>query len=106
MRISDWSSDVCSSDLGGGWPQARPVRHRQAGAAPASADDAHAAFAAARRGFRTAWFHAVASGGGATMIGHFPRPRGQMPSPTALATNGQFFPPQEDRKSTGLNSSN
>src|SRR3546814_3316637 len=83
MRISDWSSDVCSSDL------------RQAGAAPASADDAHAAFAAARRGFRTALFHAVASGGGATMIGHFPRPRGQMHSPTALATNGQFFPPQE-----------
>src|SRR3546814_10865409 len=26
MRISDWSSDVCSSDLDGGWRV--PVRHR------------------------------------------------------------------------------
>src|SRR3546814_7744387 len=28
MRISDWSSDVCSSDLGGGEPHPRPARPR------------------------------------------------------------------------------
>src|SRR3546814_13623540 len=34
MRISDWSSDVCSSDLPGArWHRGRPVAHRQRGLA-------------------------------------------------------------------------
>src|SRR3546814_1809084 len=31
MRISDWSSDVCSSDLGGGRQAERQQRHQHAG---------------------------------------------------------------------------
>src|SRR3546814_4240443 len=38
LRISDWSSDVCSSDLGGG--QGRPGRIEQ-GAAYAGGNDKH-----------------------------------------------------------------
>src|SRR3546814_9516575 len=45
MRISDWSSDVCSSDLPAGWscpqspPCAVPARERSHAAPPSREDD-------------------------------------------------------------------
>src|SRR3546814_10487511 len=49
MRISDWSSDVCSSDLTGGYSlyEAKRQRHDNAHPFPSSVDVEH--FAAARR---------------------------------------------------------
>src|SRR3546814_13288979 len=34
MRISDWSSDVCSSDLAHGQPMSRPLQSMPGGGAP------------------------------------------------------------------------
>src|SRR3546814_10206968 len=53
VRISDWSSDVCSSDLGGPSLRlsARPARHHPR---PAVDQRGHQAYAAACRGVRPA----------------------------------------------------
>src|SRR3546814_12460414 len=70
MRISDWSSDVCSSDLGTlaklieEDPQLRVVMKEFPILSQQSATGAHAALAALRQGKYEAFHFALMEGGG------------------------------------------
>src|SRR3546814_7683195 len=118
MRISDWSSDVCSSDLRGGRLDARRLgigaagQYRHRGAAPAEPAAARNRTGPVRNGARPGGDRVVPASdrGRATIAADSSSPPpGRRPGATGPAgwheTSGADPSRTEDRKSTRLNSS-
>src|SRR3546814_5324308 len=113
MRISDWSSDVCSSDLHGAWPQ-RQVRLADA----AGADVAQQRVQLAAHGGSTFPGLRMPSGSNAAFTARIAASVGasnaramKLRLATPMPCSPDSVPPSEsvsanrDRKSTSLNSS-